>query len=105
MTALETAASRGALVTRLLEGDGRAASDLRRRAFDARGLPEPLATIVHKIGTRPTEINAEDIAAARAAGLTEDQLFEVIVCAAVGQAMRQHDAALAAVDAASTQGG
>jgi hypothetical protein len=100
----EIAASRKGLVARLLQGDGRAASDLRRRAFDARGLPEPLASIVHKIGTRPREIDAEDIAAARASGLTDDPLFEVIVCAAVGQAVRQHDAALAAVDVASTQG-
>jgi hypothetical protein len=100
----EIGALRRALVMRLLEGDGRAAKDLRRAAFDARDLPEPLAALVHKIGARPTEIHDEDIAAARAAGLTEDQLFEVVVCAAVGHALRQHDAALAAVDVPSTQG-
>jgi hypothetical protein len=100
----EIGASLRALVMRLLEGDGQAAKGLRRAAFDARDLPEPLATLAHKIGTRPTEIGDEDIAAGRAAGLTEDQLFEVVVCAAVGHAIRQHDAALAAVDAFSAQG-
>jgi hypothetical protein len=96
----EIAASRRALVMRLLEGDGRAAKDVRRAAFDARDLAEPIGALVHKVGIRPTEIHDEDIAAARGAGLTEDQLFEVVVCAAVGHAIRQHDAALAAVDAA-----
>jgi hypothetical protein len=100
----EIAMSRRALVTRLLQGDGHAARELRRAAFDARGLPEPLASLVHKIGTAPRELDAEDIAATRDAGLTEDQLFEVVVCAAVGQAIRQHDAALSALDVASRQG-
>ncbi len=100
----EIATSRRALVTRLLQGDGQAARELRRAAFDADELAEPLASLVRKVGTGPREVDAESIAAARGAGLTEDQLFEVIVCAAVGQATRQHDAALAAIDVASTQG-
>jgi hypothetical protein len=32
--------------------------------------------------------------------LSEDQIFEIVVCAAVGQAARQHDTALAALEAA-----
>ena len=100
----EIAGSRRALVARLLGGDGEAASELRRAAFDASELPEPLGSFVQKIAIRPRDVDAADIAAARAAGLTEDQLFEVVVCAAVGQAIRQHDAALAAVDVASTKG-
>lgn len=43
----------------------------------------------------------EDIAAARAPGLSEDQIFEIVVCAAIGQAMRQYDTALAALEAAT----
>ena len=43
----------------------------------------------------------EDVAAAKAAGLREDQIFELVVCAAIGQATRQYDTALAALTAAS----
>jgi hypothetical protein len=78
---------------------------LRRAAFHAGDLPQALAGLVRKVGGRPAEIRDEDIAAARAAGSTEDQIFEVVVCAAVGEATRQHEAALAAIDSASKRGG
>ena len=38
-------------------------------------------------------------------GLTEDQIFELVVCAAVGQATRQYESALEALAAAVTDGG
>jgi hypothetical protein len=44
-------------------------------------------------------VTDEDITAAKASGLSEDQIFEIVVCAAIGQAERQYDAALAALDA------
>jgi alkylhydroperoxidase/carboxymuconolactone decarboxylase family protein YurZ len=42
-----------------------------------------------------------DIAAAKAAGLSEDHIFELVVTAAVGQANRQLESALAALDEAT----
>jgi hypothetical protein len=33
--------------------------------------------------------------------MSEDQIFEIAVCAAIGQATRQYDTALAALDAAT----
>jgi alkylhydroperoxidase family enzyme len=45
------------------------------------------------------KVTDEDIAAARASGLSEDEIFEFVVCAAIGQATRQYNAALAALDA------
>jgi hypothetical protein len=36
-----------------------------------------------------------------ASGLSEDQIFEIVVCAAVGQATRQYDTAFAALEAAT----
>jgi len=42
-------------------------------------------------------VTDDDIAAVRAAGLTEDQIFEIVVCAAIGQANRQYTSALASV--------
>ena len=38
-----------------------------------------------------------DVAAVRSAGLSEDQIFEIVVCAAIGQADRQYNKALAAL--------
>jgi hypothetical protein len=43
-----------------------------------------------------------DFAAARAAGFTEDELFELVICAAVGQSARLYDAGLAALADAIT---
>ncbi|MBR7830845.1 hypothetical protein KDK95_31365, partial [Actinospica sp. MGRD01-02] len=53
-----------------------------------------------KVVATPALVTDADFAAGRAAGLSEDQLFEVVVCAAVGQATRQYEAGLAALDEA-----
>jgi len=89
------------LQTRILEGDGRASASDRRAAFDNHGLAEPLRTLVDKVALNPLRVTDEDIAAARASGLSEDQVFELVVCAAVGQATRQYDTALAALETAA----
>ncbi len=93
-----------ALVARILEGDGRAPRDQRRAAFDNSGLGEPLRTLIDKVAERPTQIN-DDIAAVKTSGLAEDEIFELVVCAAVGQATRQYETALGALaQAASGEG-
>jgi hypothetical protein len=43
------------------------------------------------------QVTEADFAAAQAAGFTEDQLFELVVCAAVGQSARMYDAGLVAL--------
>ena len=93
--------ARTALIARILEGDGRASREQRRAAFDNGPTSGPLATLVHKVAKQAHEVTDGDIAAARAQGLSEDQIFEVVVCAAIGQATRQYDSALAALDAAT----
>ncbi|HET8824422.1 MAG TPA: hypothetical protein VFM77_04775 [Terriglobales bacterium] len=93
--------ARTTLTKRILEGDGKAAPSARKAAFNNNGLPEPLANPVNKIARHAHAVSDEDIASARASGLSEDQVFEIVVCAAVGQASRQYDAALAALDAAT----
>jgi alkylhydroperoxidase family enzyme len=60
-------------------------------------------TLVEKVARHAFRVTDEDVAAARSAGLREDQVFELVVCAAVGEAHRQHEAALAALDAASAK--
>src|SRR5262249_49421381 len=94
--------AREALVVRILEGDGRASRAQRRAAFDNAGLAEPLTTLIGKVARHAYKVTDEDIAAARGSGLSEDQVFELVVCAAVGQATRQYDTALAALVEAMT---
>jgi alkylhydroperoxidase family enzyme len=93
-----------ALVRRILQGDGHAPHVQRRAAFNNAGLTAPLRTPVDKVAMQPTQVTDDDIAAAKAAGLSEDQIFELVVCAAVGQATRQYDTALEALAAATTEG-
>ena len=92
--------ARRALVRRILEGTGKASSSDRRAAFDLNSLTGPGGTVVGKVARHASQVTDEDIAAAKASGFTEDQIFEIVVCAAIGQANRQYDSALAALEAA-----
>lgn len=91
------------LVARVLEGSGKAAPELRRAAFENGGLSEPVRTLIEKVANRAYQITDEDIAAVRATGLSEDQIFEIVVCAAIGQASRQYSSALAALAIATDE--
>jgi hypothetical protein len=88
------------LVTRVLEGNGEAAAELRRAAFDDAGLSEPIRTLIEKVAKHAYRVTDEDIGAVRAAGLSENQIFEIVICAAIGQASRQYANALAALASA-----
>src|SRR6516164_7380876 len=86
-----------ALVERILEGDGKASPSERRAAFNNTGLAEPLGTLVDKVAKQAYRVTDEDVTAAKVSGLSEDQVFEILVCAAVGQATRQYETAFAAL--------
>jgi len=94
-----------AVVTRVLEGEGRASRAQRRAAFDNALPGEPLRGLISKVAERPIQITDEDFTTVKESGLTEDQIFELVVCAAVGQATRQYESALEALAAAVTDGG
>lgn len=93
---------RKALTSRIIDGDGKASREQRRAAFDAHG-PEGASALIEKIAKQAYRVTDEDIAAVKAAGFSEDQIFELAVCAAIGQASRQLDNALAALDAATKE--
>jgi hypothetical protein len=93
-----------ALVVRILDGDGKAPPGLRRAAFDNAGVDEPMRTLIENVAYHPYSVTDEDVASVRAAGLSEDQIFEIVVCAAVGQASRQYKSALAALSSATGEG-
>ncbi len=92
--------ARIALVSRILDGPGKASTAERRGAFNNSSLAERFGTLADKVSKHASQVTDEDIAAVTAA-LNEDEVFEIVVCAAVGQATRQYDAALAALDAAT----
>jgi hypothetical protein len=89
------------LVSRILDGEGAASRAQRRAAFDNIDVVEPLGTLVQKIVKNAYKVTDDDFAAARGSGLNEDQIFEIVVCAAIGQATRQYEAALSALAAAA----
>lgn len=93
--------ARKTLVTRILEGDGYASSSERWAAFNNSGLVEPAGMLVDKVTKYAHRVTDEDITAARNSGLSEDQVFEIVVCAAIGEATRQYDTAFAALEAAT----
>jgi hypothetical protein len=95
--------ARKALTIRILEGDGKASLCDRRAAFNNSGLAEPLGGLVDKVARHAYRITDKDIAVVRESGLSEDQIFEIVVCAAIGVATRQHDTALAALEAATVK--
>jgi len=92
--------ARKTLISRVLEGNAKALPSERRAAFNNTGLPQPLATLVDKVAWHAYRVTDDDIAAARDSGLSEDQIFEIVICAAIGAATRQHDIALAALETA-----
>jgi hypothetical protein len=83
-----------ALLKRILDGDGRASKEARRAAFDA-----PSGPLLEKVAKHAYRVTDEDVAVAKTAQ-SEDEIYETVVCAAVGQAKRQYDAAMAALEKA-----
>ncbi len=91
------------VVERALNGAGKATSHARRAAFDNQGVAEPMRALVDKITKTAWKVTDEDVAAAKMVGVSEDMIFELAVCAALGQATRQLEAALAALDVATAE--
>jgi hypothetical protein len=97
-------ASYRALVDRVLNGKGTASAEQRAHAFSNDGLAPPLGPLIEKVARNPTQVTDADLAAAIASGLSEDQLFELVICAAIGQSTRMYEAGLAALAEATTGG-
>ena len=97
-------AAHRALVNRILGGPGRTSPDQRSGAFGNAGVDPAVQPLIDKVAHEPTRITDADFAAARAAGLSEDQIFELVVAAAVGQSTRMYEVGLAALAEASGDG-
>jgi hypothetical protein len=93
-----------ALVDRVLNAAGKASPEQRARAFGDAGVPVPLQALISKVAARPAQVSDADFAVAKAAGFSEDQLFELVIAAAVGQSSRLYEAGLAALAEATGTG-
>jgi len=90
----------------IFDGDGATAPAVRRAAGDRGGeVPPALVPLIDKIRRHAYKVTDDDIAAARAAGYSEDQLFEIIIATALGVALGRLDRALAAVDGETSRPG
>jgi alkylhydroperoxidase family enzyme len=89
-------------VRRALKGPGSSRPEARLAAFENQGTEASVRALVDKIARRAWTVTDADVEAAQAAGVSEDEIFELTVCAAYGQATRQLNAALAALDEASS---
>lgn len=87
-----------AVVSRIPEGEGMASHAHRRAAFDNASLTEPVSGLIDKVANCAYKISDVDMDAVLKSGVSEDQIFELVICAEVGQATRQYDRALAGLD-------
>ena|SRR5688572_616315 len=92
---------RGAAIARALRGPGRASAEVRLAAFANAGVDERARPLIDKVARSAWKVTDEDVAAATRVGLSEDEIFELVVCAAFGQSSRQLTGALTALDAAT----
>jgi hypothetical protein len=94
-----------ALVECVLGGKGQVSPDQRLRAFNNTDVPVQWRSLVEKVASRSSQITDQDLDMVRTAGFSDGQIFELIVCAAVGEATRQYEAGLAALDALADRRG
>jgi hypothetical protein len=90
-------AAQRALVDSILSGDGKASAEQRAQAFNNSGLAGPLGGLIGNVIATPVQVTDADFAAAKGAGFSEDQLFELVICGAVGHSTRLYEAGLAAL--------
>jgi alkylhydroperoxidase family enzyme len=69
----------------------------RAAAASADAVPPPLGAYVAKVDRAAYQITDADVAALKAAGCSEEKIFEVTVAAAVGAALRGLEAGMRAV--------
>jgi alkylhydroperoxidase family enzyme len=88
-----------ALERRITEGPGTVPAEQRRAAADAKPVEgsAALAAYLEKVRKHAYKVTDEEVAALRAAGATDDELFELTVAAAFGAAKERLGAGLAAV--------
>jgi alkylhydroperoxidase family enzyme len=85
----------------VLEGPGALAPEVRSAAACSTPVGSAaLVEYVERVRHAAFRTTDEQVAALRASGLTDDQIFELTIATALGAAIRQLDRGLLAIDAA-----
>ncbi|HWU21608.1 MAG TPA: hypothetical protein VN088_08785 [Nocardioides sp.] len=90
-----------ALRTALYDGPGAVAAEVRRAAGSRADVPAAWAGYVDRVHDASYRIGDGDVAALRAAGHSEEEIFEVTVAAATGAALHRLRCGLRALRAES----
>jgi alkylhydroperoxidase family enzyme len=88
-----------ALRDTVVDGPGKLASSVRQAAFGGAEVPAEAAAYVDKVRRHAYKVTDADVEALRAAGWSDDAIFEVTVATAVGAAMARRDRARRAMEA------
>jgi alkylhydroperoxidase family enzyme len=86
------------LIRAILDGDGVTSPGARREAFDGTPADALTSRYVDLVRKHAYRITDSDVAALRAAGLSEDAIFGLAVAAALGAGMERLRAGLAVLD-------
>ena len=85
------------LINHVLKVKGASLEAEREAAFDNTGLTQPVKTLIDKVANSAYRVTDTDIDAVKRSGKSEDEIFELVICGAVGQASRQYKSALDAL--------
>lgn len=91
-------------VQRIVHGPGVTDAADRDSAFRNLSRSGPVGVLLNKVVTDSAAITDADFAEIRLAGCTDDQVFELVICAAVGEATRQYEAGMRALVIAAQTG-
>lgn len=86
------------LADAVLTSPGTLDPSIRRAAAGEADVPEALRDYVDKVARHAYKVTDEDTEVLRAAGYSEDQIFEATVGCALGACLRRLDAGLSAID-------
>ena len=90
---------RDGVLDRVLNGEGESDPSIRRAAAEGRGVPADLQALVDKIHRHAYKVTDDDITRLRAK-YDDDQMFEIVVSAALGASRQRLLAGLEALDEA-----
>ena len=86
-----------ALRRAVFESAGETDPAIRQAAGAGNPLPDPWGSYADKVRDHSYRVSDADIAALKAAGRSEEEIFEITVAVATGAALRRLDAGLRAV--------
>lgn len=87
------------VITRVLDGAGVAAPSERHVAFEGKGAPAELQALIDKVEAHAYKVTDDDLRRLQQK-YSDDELFEIIVSAALGASERRLLAGLEALDEA-----